>query len=216
MHQRGLAPQRPIIRKSRVKRFVARVRDERGEPLIEVLVSALIVALVATAVAIALMAGADTDSDQRDRSQASELAQLDQERLKGLSALQLTDLAPPNQEVRTVYLGGIPYTITSVANFLNSTGGSACGSTGAGAAAYYQVISQVTWGTNHRGPVTIESEITPPAGGTLLTQVEDPSGARDRRSGGRQPRARTPPRGRPTRRAARSSPGSPAATTPWP
>ena len=51
-------------------------------------------------------------------------------------------------------LNGIPYQITSTANFLNSTGGSACGSTGAGAAAYYQVISQVTWGINHRGPVT--------------------------------------------------------------
>ena len=62
------------------------------------LVSALICALIATAVAMALMAGADTDADQRYRSQAAELAQQDQERLKGLSALQLTDLAPPNQE----------------------------------------------------------------------------------------------------------------------
>ena len=87
------------------------------------LVSALIVALIATAVALALIAGAQTDADQRYRSQAAELAQLDQERLKGLSALQLTDLAPPNQETRTVTLNGIPYQITSTANFLNTTGG---------------------------------------------------------------------------------------------
>ena len=155
----------------------ARAADERGISLVEVLVSALIVALIATAVAVALIAGADTDADQRYRSQAAELAQQDQERLKGLSALQLTDLAPPNQETRTVTLNGIPYQITSTANFLNSTGGAACGSTGAGAAAYYQVISQVTWGINHRGPVTSQSLITPPAGGTLLTDVEDQTGA---------------------------------------
>ncbi len=154
-----------------------RASDERGVSLVEVLVSALIVALIATAVALALMAGADTDADQRDRSQAAELAQLDQERLKGLSAVQLTDLAPPNTETRTVTLGGTPYTITSEADFLNSTGGASCGSTGAGAAAYYEVVSKVTWGINHRGPVTYASMITPPAGGTLLTEVEDQTGA---------------------------------------
>ncbi len=154
-----------------------RAADERGISLVEVLVSALIVALIATAVASALITGAQTDADQRYRSQAAELGQQDQERLKGLSALQLTDLAPPNQETRTVTLNGIPYQITSTANFLNATGGSACGSTGAGAAAYYQVISQVTWGINHRGPVTVESMITPPSGGTLLTDVEDQTGA---------------------------------------
>jgi Tfp pilus assembly protein PilV len=153
------------------------VADERGISLVEVLVSAIICALIATAVALALMAGADTDADQRYRSQAAELAQQDQQRLKGLSALQLTDLAPPNQETRTVTLNGIPYQITSTANFLNSTNGAACGSSGAGAAAYYQVISQVTWGINHRGPVTYASLITPPAGGTLLTDVEDQTGA---------------------------------------
>ncbi len=158
-------------------RVRARASDERGISLVEVLVSALICALIATAVAMALMAGADTDADQRYRSQAAELAQQDQERLKGLSALQLTDLAPPNQENRTVTLNGIPYQITSTANFLNSTSGAACGSSGAGAAAYYQVISQVTWGINHRGPVTYASLITPPAGGTLLTDVVDQTGA---------------------------------------
>jgi Tfp pilus assembly protein PilV len=169
--------ERAGVIRSASPRVRARAADERGISLVEVLVSALICALIATAVALALMAGADTDADQRYRSQAAELAQQDQERLKGLSALQLTDLAPPDQETRTVTLNGIPYQITSTANFLNSTSGAACGSSGAGAAAYYQVISQVTWGINHRGPVTYASLITPPAGGTLLTDVEDQTGA---------------------------------------
>ncbi len=141
------------------------------------LVSALLVALIASAVATALVAGATATGDQRNRSRAAGLAQLDQERLRGLSAQQLTDLAPPNQQVRTVTLGAIPYTITSTANFLSSTGGSACGTTGAGAAAYYEVISSVTWPPNHRTPVLMESQITPPAGGTLLVMTEDQTGA---------------------------------------
>ncbi len=143
--------------------------------LIEVLVSALLVALIAAGVAGALIAGAETSADQRHRSQASELAQLDQERLKGLSALQLTQL--DTAQSRTVTLDGVPYTITSQAQFLNSTGGAACGSTGAGAAAYYEVYSKVNWASNARPPVQVQSLITPPAGGTLLTQIEDQTGA---------------------------------------
>ncbi len=97
-----------------------RLADQHGMTLIEVLVSALLVALIAAGVAGALIAGAETSADQRHRSQASELAQLDQERLKGLSALQLTQL--DTAQSRTVTLDGVPYTITSQAQFLNSTG----------------------------------------------------------------------------------------------
>ncbi|MBV8432456.1 MAG: carboxypeptidase regulatory-like domain-containing protein [Solirubrobacterales bacterium] len=149
--------------------------------MIEVLVSALMVALIAAAVATALIAGATSVADQRARARAAALAQLDQERLKGLSAVQLTALAPQSNgacgQTRTVSLGGIQYSICSTANFLNSTGGSACGTTGAGAAAYYEVISSVNWSNNVRTPVVIESQITPPAGGTLLTMTEDQTGA---------------------------------------
>lgn len=143
--------------------------------LIEVLVAALLVSLLAAGVAVSLVAGAQTAADQRHHAQAAELAQLDQERLKGLSSLQLDALDTP--QARTVSLNGTPYTVTSRAQFLNSTGGSACGSSGAGAAAYYEVVSTVSWTSNRRTPVMVESLITPPAGGTLLTQVNDQTGA---------------------------------------
>jgi type II secretory pathway pseudopilin PulG len=163
-------------------RFLGQLsREEDGFGLIEVLASALIVALLAGAIATALISGADTSSDQQARARAAALAQLDQERMKGLSAVQLTALAPASGascgQTRTVTLGGISYTICSTANFLNATGGSACGSTGAGAAAYYEVISSVNWTNNRRSPVVTESQITPPAGGTLLTQTEDQTGS---------------------------------------
>ncbi len=153
----------------------ARAADQRGVTLIEVLISAIVVNLIAAGVALALVAGAQTTADQRHRSQASELAQLDQERLKGLSAAQLDQLDTPQS--RSVTLDGTPYTITSSAQFLNSTGGSSCGSTGAGAAAYYEVVTSINWSANRRTPVVVKSLITPPAGGTLLTQVVDQTGA---------------------------------------
>lgn len=142
--------------------------------MIEVLVTALVVALLAAGIAQALIAGAQTTADQRHRSQAAELAQADQERLKGLSAAQLNALSTP--QTRVVTLDGTPYTISSQATFLNSTGGSACGSTGPGAAAYYEVLSTLSWASSPRGTITVESQINPPAGGTLLTQVQDQAG----------------------------------------
>jgi Tfp pilus assembly protein PilV len=159
-----------------------RASQQRGFGLVEVLISALMVAVIAVAVATALVAAADQAGSQRARSQASSLAQLDQERMRGLSAQQLTDLAPPNQQTRTVTLSGIPYTITSSAQFLNSTGGSACGSTGAGAAAYYEVTTTVTWPNAPGGapvttPVVMQSQISPSTGGTLLVETEDQTGA---------------------------------------
>lgn len=170
-------PQAKIILAAACAGLGRRGSSQSGFGLIEVLISALLVAVIATAVATSLLAGADTTGDQRNRSRAAALAQLDQERLRGLSAQQLTDLAPPNQQSRTVTLGAIPYTITSTANFLSSTGGSACGTTGAGAAAYYEVISSVSWPPNRRSNVTMTSQITPPAGGTLLVMTEDQTGA---------------------------------------
>jgi hypothetical protein len=175
--QDPVKPRARITLDSVLTRARTHASGQSGIGLVEVLVTALLVALIGTAVASALTAGAQTTGDQRNRSRAAALAQLDQERLRGLSALQLTDLAPPNQQSRTVTLGGIPYTITSTANFLNSTGGSACGSTGAGAAAYYEVISSVSWPPNRRSNVTMTSQITPPAGGTLLVMTEDQTGA---------------------------------------
>lgn len=141
--------------------------------MIELMVTALMVALIAAGVSQALIAGAHLSAHQRHRSQAAELAQQDQERLRGLSSTQLDGL---NQTVTTT-LVGTKYTITSTASFLSSTGGAACGSTGPGAAAYYSSTSTVSW-TDLNGSQSISehSLITPPAGGSLLVKTVDQLG----------------------------------------
>jgi hypothetical protein len=150
---------------------------ETGFTVIEVLMTALLVALIAAASATALIATAYTRADERHRTQAGEIAEQDQERMRGLSAEQLNGLS----QNRVVTLDGTAYQVNSTATFLNSSGGTSCGSPGSGATAYFKVVSTVNWtanvvpgsGANREPPIVAESVITPPVGGTLLAQVED-------------------------------------------
>jgi hypothetical protein len=153
---------------------------ERGFTIFEVLMTALLLMLIASATATALIATGVSSADERHRSQASGVAEQDQERLRGLSSTQLTGL---NQN-RVVALDGTSYQVNSTATFLSSSGGATCGSPGSGAAAYYRIVSTVNWaanqtaaGVNRQPPVVEESVITPPAGGILLAQVQDQTGA---------------------------------------
>jgi prepilin-type N-terminal cleavage/methylation domain-containing protein len=153
-------------------RVRARLASERGFTLIEVLVSALIVTLIATAVAGALITNTDIIANQNSRAQAETLAEQDQERLKGLSAEQLDNLS----QSYNVTVGGATYTIASKAWYLNSSNGQTCTAAGGTAATYFKTISTVTR-TNAQGTTatlaTDESVITPPAGGSLLVQFHD-------------------------------------------
>ncbi|HSO99040.1 MAG TPA: prepilin-type N-terminal cleavage/methylation domain-containing protein, partial [Solirubrobacteraceae bacterium] len=148
------------------RRLQHSARDERGFSLIEVLVSAVLVAAISAATAVALISIGSASADQRHRSQGAQVAQQDQERLRGFSAEQLNGL----NQARTITLNTTPYTVTSTAQFLGASGTSSCTS---GTAAYYQIVSSVNWGANHRTPVVAESLVTPPAGGTLLVQTID-------------------------------------------
>ena len=150
----------------------ARLAAERGFTLIEVLVSALIVTLIATAVAGALITNTDIIANQNSRSQAETLAQQDQERLKGLSAEQLDDLS----QTYNVTVGGATYAIKSQAWYLSTSNGQSCTTSGGASATYFKTISTVTR-TNAQGQTatlaTDESVITPPQGGSLLAQFHD-------------------------------------------
>lgn len=150
---------------------VLRPSSEAGDTLIEVLVAALIVALIGIAVAQALIGSSVASADQRSRAQAAELAQADQARLDGLSSTELNGL----DQTRTVTLDSRNFTVVSTAQFINSSGSSSCGTSGG--AAYYQTTSSVTWPGNLRSAVVAQSLVTPAAGGTLLTQVDDQTGA---------------------------------------
>jgi Tfp pilus assembly protein PilV len=150
--------------------FRVHAEHQAGFTLIETVVGAMLVTLISGAVAASLISSNHLSSDQRFHSQADQLAQQDQERLRGLSAEDLNNV---NGQSRTVQVDGTQFTVTSTTQFLNSSGGTACGSSGNGAAAYFRTASRVNWPSNTRPAVVEEGVISPPAGGVLLTQVED-------------------------------------------
>jgi prepilin-type N-terminal cleavage/methylation domain-containing protein len=140
--------------------------DDAGFALIEILVSAVIVALISAAVADALISSAHLSGTERQRSQADQLVQQDQERLKGLSDQQLQGLT----QTRTVKLDGYTYTVTSNSTFEGTSGASSCSS---GSAAYFKVASTVTG--QPTGTITDESIIRRTVDGGLRVQVDDES-----------------------------------------
>ncbi len=143
---------------------------EDGFTLIEIMVSALIIVLISAGVAQALIASIHVSGNQRSRSQADEVAQQDQERMKGMSDQQLGALT----QMRTVTLDGRVFTVNSTAQFLNVTGGSSCSN---GVAAYYKLTSKVGWTDGSQSPsVTEEAIITRAVTGAILQQVKDQTG----------------------------------------
>jgi len=163
-----------------------RLAAEDGLTIIEVAVTGLMVGLISLSL-VGLDAAGKTAADQRRRAQAFQVAQADQERIKGLSADQIATL---NQS-RTVTLDSVTYTVNSTGQFLSSSANSASCSSTAAAADYAKVISTVDWASNNRGPITLQSVTTPRAGGSLLVQTVDQnqapiSGARVNVAGGQQ------------------------------
>jgi type II secretory pathway pseudopilin PulG len=175
--------------------------SEEGFTIIEMLVSALLVAVIAAGLTLALIGSAHVTGLQRDESQADALAQQDQERLKGMSADQLSALGSSSRQVTLGATGatgtigapnsdggetGTTFNVISSAAFVNSSGSATCSASGTSSAAYYKATSNVWWGTpnaSDTGPVNTNDEvqaqsvITPPVGGVLVVQVDDQTGA---------------------------------------
>jgi hypothetical protein len=140
--------------------------------IVEVAISALVLAVIVVGTLTAFdAAGRFSGQDQR-RSEANDLAQQDQDRLRGMQVTQLSSL----NQTRAVTLDGSTFTIKSTGQFeTESTGTPSCASTGS--ADFIKTTSTVTWPTmGSRPPVVAESVITPPAGGALIVQVVDGHG----------------------------------------
>jgi Tfp pilus assembly protein PilV len=148
-----------------------RLAAQDGLTLVEVAVTGLIVGLIALSL-VGLDAVGRTTADQRRRAQAFEVAQADQERLRALSADQLSTL----NQTRTVTLDAVAYSVTSTGQFISASAGSASCSSSAAAADYAKVTSTVTWASNRRADIVVQSLVTPRAGGSLLVQTIDQNG----------------------------------------
>jgi Tfp pilus assembly protein PilV len=151
-------------------------RDEAGFALIEVLVSALLLSIVAAGVFTAFDASTRATARERDRSRANALAEQDLERVR---SLRIADLATLNQ-TRTVVLDGTTFTVVSRSQFLNENATTSTCSSGTGSRDYMQLSSTVTWPNMGTGqPVTAATLVSPPSGslvpnsGSLLVSIVD-------------------------------------------
>jgi type II secretory pathway pseudopilin PulG len=146
--------------------------SQSGDTLIEVLVTAIIVALIAAATATALISGAHASGDQRLRAAADALAAQDQQRMRGLSDEQLAGLGGSGQSYPAT-ADGVKFTVTSSTAAVSSGGKSSCVGRGA---SDFQITSTVSWteGFNTASnSVSADSLIARPTTGDLIAQVTD-------------------------------------------
>ncbi len=160
-------------RRSDTRRALARLThggaSESGITLIEVLVSALIVSLIAVGTLTGFESAGRASADERAQNQATLLAAEDEERLRGLNVTELDQLGTSS---RTTTANGTVFTITSSAQYVaGSENKLTCETTG-GAANYIQTTSKVTWSALHsRLPVTQSSIVNVPTSLTLLVKT---------------------------------------------
>jgi Tfp pilus assembly protein PilV len=157
------------------------VRDERGSILIEVMVSAVLL-VVATLALMSAIDGASASSGRsKGRSIAAQLAEQDQERMRGKRFVDLTNFTETN--TRTV--GGVPYTVVSESDWIrDATGGTESCANNSTEADYIRIRSTVTSPTVGKmtKPVVMDSLVAPPvaafrtAEGTLGIALKDRDG----------------------------------------
>jgi Tfp pilus assembly protein PilV len=153
---------------------------QEGFVLIEVLVSAVVLVIVAGAVFTLLTATARSAAEGRHRSEAFALAQEDQARMRAMRMSELTRL--PTLP-RTVPLNGTQFEVHSTSVFIeDKTATSSC-SQGESSADYLRTASEVTWPGMKGSPVSVQSIVSPsngsldPSHGTLTFSVARVGGA---------------------------------------
>ncbi len=168
---------RPRRSGARWRHLVARARArgaaESGITLIEILVSAVLLAVIVIGTLTAFDAAGRITTDQQARSEANSLAQQDQDHLRSLQVSQL-----PLSQSNQVTVNGTTFTILEQADYTSdSSGTSTCASNGS--ADYVKTTSTVSWPAqvaSGRPPIKLESIITPPVGGALVVQVTNAQG----------------------------------------
>jgi Tfp pilus assembly protein PilV len=175
-----------------IKNLKKRIGGESGFALIEALVSAVLLVIVAAGAYSLFSASTRATAQERHRARANALAEADVERMRSMpvtcpktSPLCTYSVAAMvgAPQSRTVTLDATPYTIVSRAQYQNDPSITSDCSAGSSSRDYIAISSTVTWpdmGT--RPPVSASSIVTPPSGsvvpnsGSLRINVVDSRG----------------------------------------
>ena len=135
--------------------------DERGSMLIEVLVSAVLVAVIGVALFGALNSAAQVSGKSKTRAGAAAVAQDDQERMRAMPVASLNNFRDHRDPV---VMGKIAYVVDSRAEWIaDSKGATDCTANGA-AADYLKITSTVSAKNIPLKPVVVTSTVTPAPG----------------------------------------------------
>jgi hypothetical protein len=146
--------------------------------LVEVIMTALVVALAGMGIFLGLVGASNASGNNKHRSVASALAQEDQDRMR---AFKTTDLSNYD-ETRTVTVAGVDYTIESAGRWVSDSSGALSCSNATQRANYLKITSAVTWRKMRIKPITLQSLVAPPPGsfnasqGNLVAQLQNQAG----------------------------------------
>jgi hypothetical protein len=156
--------------------------NEEGWMLIEVIMGAVLVLLVTVALLDGFDSSSKASSIDKQRSIASSLAQTDQERMRTYTVQHLSNLRAVVPVAQTT-VGGVAYTVTERADWVNDNSGIANCTSSDTQGSYIEITSTVTWKSmGATVPVTASSLVSPPVGafgpgqGTVAVQVLDSGG----------------------------------------
>jgi Tfp pilus assembly protein PilV len=153
------------------------IADDAGFALIEALVGAVVLIVVAVGTLGAIDRAQKTSGFGKNRSVAAALAEQDQARLRGLPTDSLSTYRTNHTATRTVAINGLSYTVASTVDSVRDTTGGTVSCTNDGNQADYLKLTS-TVSANSIKPVTIASLSAPPLSysssrGTLVVQVND-------------------------------------------
>jgi prepilin-type N-terminal cleavage/methylation domain-containing protein len=156
--------------------------SQSGFALIEVIVSAAVLAMVALAVLSGIDGATHASGRERARSVAASLAEQDQERLRSMT---INELAGYDVGPQTTDIDGIKYTVASTTKWVRDATGNEPNCTDVNPQSdYLHVRSTVTSNVVGRNvsPVTMDSIVAPPieyssTTGTLVVKVTDQAAA---------------------------------------
>ena len=161
-------------------RFFSVLAGEEGGLIVEVMVSAVLVALVATAVFKSIDGATATSGSQKSRATATTIAQQKQDELRAMDPTRLSNFS----ESKTVTNGGVAYTVVSSGVYVSDgTGAESCTASSTDKNAdYIRITTTVTWpNIGAKKPVKATSIVTPRNGvfegrGSAVIKVIDRDG----------------------------------------
>jgi Tfp pilus assembly protein PilV len=158
-----------------------RISDDRGFAMVEAIVAAMLLVMVALGVLKGLDTAQQSSGREKARSTAAALTEQDQERLRSFRAVDLANY----DETRTINVNNVDYTVQSQVDWIrDSTGGTQSCNNSATQADYMRITSTTTSNLVNTpiAPITQSSLVAPPVGafgtnqGTLGIQVNGRDG----------------------------------------